>query len=254
MDAFVFTFALRDFLRAKRLIAWLVIVAALFGIAAIVSVLGRTTGEALYLRMSGIFLFRVESLAAAIFSTAVISAEMEQKTIVYLVTRPIARWKLVALRTLAATCVTAIVGVLAAAALAIASYGPAGLGTKYFMNDLLACLVGAAFYTSFFTLLSLWINRSMIVSLLFAFGWETIVPSMPGDMRYLTIGAYLDTISKRPALPTGDGLGDAISSLSVNTMALGTAWTTSIIAIVVCFVVGALWFSTHEYLPREDVE
>jgi ABC-2 type transport system permease protein len=256
MEAYLFSFTLKDFLRFKRLVAWILILLALFGIAKVIQMVNANqTAEKAYISLAEIFLFRVEALAAAIFSTAVISAEMEQKTIVYLLTRPLHRWKLVLYRTLAAIAVVAIIGVATAATFALAAYGPSGLGQKLFLNDVIATIVGAAFYTSFFVLLSLWINRSMIVSLLFAFGWESIVGNIPGDMRYLTISAYLDTISKRPAMSDGgDGLANALNQLSVNTMTTGMAWLTALVSIGVCLAVSAMWFSTHEYLPREDVE
>lgn len=255
MEAYLFSFTLKDFLRFKRLVAWILILGALFGIAHVIQLVQHQPGEKAYVNFASIFLFRVEALAAAIFSTAVISAEMEQKTIVYLLTRPLHRWKLVLYRTMAAIAVVAVIGVATAATFALVAFGPSGLGTKLFLNDAIATVVGAAMYTSFFTLLSLWINRSMIVSLLFAFGWESIVGNIPGDMRYLTISAYLDTISRRPAMDAGgDSLSNALNQLSVNTMSNGMAWTIALVSIVVCLTVGALWFSTHEYLPREDVE
>ena len=45
----------------------------------------------------------------------------------------------------------------------------------------------------FFTLLSLVLNRAMVVSLLFAFGWETLALGVPGDLKLLTLNTHLLT-------------------------------------------------------------
>lgn len=251
MEGFLYSFALRDYFRLKRVVSWLLVVLALFGIAKLVHYLDQgATGESTYLKMAGFFVFRVVALAAAVFSTAVLSAEVEQKTIVYLLTRPVPRWKLILLRTLAAITAVAVVGVVAVAMVSFATYGPQALRADYVRRDLIGVFVGAMAYTSMFVLISLWVNRSMILNLLYAFGWETIVPNIPGDMRYLSIAAHLETLSQRPATQTAT----PINQLAVSTLTPNISWSIVTIGSVVSLAIAALWFSTNEFLPREDVE
>jgi ABC-2 type transport system permease protein len=247
---------LKDFLRIRRIVIWLLVAGALFAVTKIFTMVRPgETFEATYTQMSGIFIFRVLALASAIFATAVISAEVEQKTIVYLLTRPVQRWKLLLFRTLAAITAVIVVGILAVLVVSFAVYGGDFLKNEYMFRDFKGILAGAAMYTSFFTLLSLIINRSMIVSLLYAFGWETMIPNIPGDMRYLSIGSYIEAICERPSVgANGGGVLNALAGMNGTTMLPSVAWTVSIISIVVCLVVGCLWFSNFEYLPREDVE
>ncbi len=255
MITFLYTFALRDFLRVRRLLAWIFVVGVLFGIVKLVAIVSREPdGVKTYLRLADLFLFRVLALASAIISTAVVSAEIEQKTIVYLLTRPIPRWQLLLGRTFAAMTMCVIVGIMAGSALAVASMGVSGLGHNYFHRDILGIVVGSVFYTSFFVLLSLWINRSMIVNLLYAFGAETIFGNMPGDLKMLSIGYYLEVLSRRPSVTTGNQMQDAMNSLMVSTLTPQMAWLATLVGVVACLVISSLWFSTHEYLPREDIE
>lgn len=256
MLGYLFGFSLREFLRPRRVFAWLFVVLALYGIAKLLWVLNRQpTAEKIYLDTANIFLFRVLGLACAIFSTAVISAEIEQKTIVYLLTRPIPRAGMILVRTLAAILVSALVGFVAASVLALATYGPSGFGKEYFYRDLIGVIVGAFAYTSFFTLLSLWINRSMIASLLYVFGWESIVPNIPGDMRYLAISSHLEAITRRPSSgPTTNTVNALAGDAAFNTIPTGTAWMTLVVATLASLAIAAIWFSNNEYLPREDTE
>lgn len=257
IEQFIFTSALKDFFRPKRIGLWVLIVFVLALITVLISrVSPDATPEKTYLQMSSIIVYRVLALAAAIFATAVVSAEVEQKTIVYLLTRPIPRWKLIVFRSLAAAVVVFLVGVASGLAVSFAAHGAGGLNNEYLTRDLVGFAVGALAYVGFFTLLSLIINRSMIVSLLYAFGWETIVPNMPGDVRVLSISNYLQVIAERPSLgQEGQGaVGALAGQLSVNTMTPGTAWPVIMTVIIFCFAFGAWWFNTFEYLPREDVE
>lgn len=256
MLGYLFTFSLRDFLRPRRVFGWIFVIIALYGIAKLLWVLNRQpTAEKIYLDTANIFLFRVLGLACAIFSTAVISAEIEQKTIVYLLTRPIPRTGLILVRTMAAILSAALLGILAASVLSLATYGLSGFGKEYFYRDLLGVVVGAFAYTSFFTLLSLWINRSMIVSLLYVFGWESIVPNIPGDMRYLAISSHLEAITRRPSSgPTSNTVNALAGDAAFNTIPAGTAWMILVVATLACIAIAAIWFSNNEYLPREDAE
>lgn len=255
IEAFIFKTALKDFIRPRRLVIWLVMILAVAGIALIAAKVNpNATPEGTYTQMSSVIVFRVLALAAAIFATAVVSAELEQKTIVYLLTRPIPRWKLLVFRSLAAVVVTMGIGILCGVATSFATYGAQGLANEYLWRDMRGFVVGSLAYVGFFVLLSMWVNKSMIVSLLYAFGWETIIPNLPGDVRVLSIANYLTVISERPSTGGSGAVSAMAGELSVNTMTPGQAWPVMIALIGFCFVFGAWWFTNFEFLPREDVE
>lgn len=255
MGVFLYQSALRDFMRPKRLVVWLLVVAAVFGIAKLWT--GLTSGlspQEAYNQVSAVLVYRVLALTAAIFSTAVVSQEVEQKTIVYLLTRPIPRQTLLLARSLAATTVVVLIGWLLALGVTIAVFGPRLGDNAMLGKDLVGLAVGALAYTSLFVLLSLWINRAMIVCILFAFGWETMIPNLQGDIYYLSIYKYLETISERPSVAASGPIGALAAQLSANQMTTQTAWV-ALIAMIVAFTALAGWWFTHyEYVPREDSE
>ena len=255
MFLFLYQTALKDFLRVKRLVMWVLVVLALFGIARIwAGLTGVLKPQEAYNQLSAVLVYRVLALAAAIFSTAVVSQEVEQKTIVYLLTRPIPRWKILSARSLAAATVVAGIGCLLALSVSFAVFGVSIGSNAMLGKDLMALIAGAAAYTSLFVLVSLWINRSMIVNLLFAFGWETMIPNLQGDMYYLSIYKYLETISQRPSLGEPGVLSALTAQLSVNTMNLTTAWVVLIAMVAAFAALGAWWFTRFEFVPREDSE
>jgi ABC-2 type transport system permease protein len=252
IETFVFKSALADFMRLRRVLVWLLVAVALFGVAkAFVSVTDQSTQEA-YVMMSSVFVFRLLALTAAIFSTAVISQEVEQKTIVYLLTRPIARWKLLLARTLAAIVAVAVISCLGAIMVSFAVFGR---WHDLLNRDLVALLMGSAAYCSLFVLVSLIINRAMIVCLIFAFGWETAIPNMPGDLNWISVSSYLTSIAKRPATTGEKNLLDILGGmLGTNTIAPSTGWTVLTLLTLFCLALGAWWFTHFEYVPREDAE
>ncbi|MBX3118396.1 MAG: ABC transporter permease subunit [Fimbriimonadaceae bacterium] len=209
-----------------------------------------------YATLSGWLVFRLLALIAAIFAAVVVAQEVEQKTIVYLLTRPVPRPKILLARTAAAIVVTFVIGAIAALAVSVSVMGTAGFTNDLMLRDIKALFVGAAAYVSLFVLISLWLNRSMLICLLFAFGWEMAIPNMPGTMYRLSIFSYLTAIAERPSsggqLNTlGTGLSGELSS---NILLPSTGYLTMGFLIVACLGLGAWWFKNFEYVPREDAE
>ncbi len=209
-----------------------------------------------YGTLSGWLVFRLLALVAAIFAAVVVAQEVEQKTIVYLLTRPIPRAKLLLARTAAAIAVTFLVGAVAAVVVSFSVMGGKGLSNDLLISDLKALFVGAAAYVSLFVLISLWLNRSMLICLLFAFGWETAIPNMPGSMYRLSIFSYLNAIAEHPSQGGQmNTLGTGLSGeLSTNLLLPTTGYITMLTLTVICLATGAWWFKKFEYVPREDAE
>lgn len=251
----LFSAAFRDFLRFRRAVLWFIVVLGLYGVARVyLNVNNENTPDQAYATLSAVLTFRLLPLASAIFSTAVISQEVEQKTIVYLLTRPVARWRLLAMRGLASFAAVFIIAALAAMGISMAVYqNPI---TPYLLKDLSALAIGSIGYGSLFILVSLLINRAMIVCLLFAFGWETSVPNLPGSIFYLSLSTYLNKIAQRPKMPENNrGILDALSGLlGTKPVTVSTSWIVLIVFSAACACLAAWWFTHFEYVPREDAE
>lgn len=252
METYIYASMLRELTRFRRIFAWVLIALAGVGMAALCRNLIASGSPAdAYILLSDAFAFRVLPLAAAILSMAVISQEVEQKTIVYLLTRPIPRWQLILFRAAAAMTVTFAISALT---LAILAASTSGLTNGVFLRDLVAAAVGSAAYVSLFVLVSLLINKSMIVCILFAFVWESTAPLIPGDLYRLTITGYLQGISQHPSVGTGNqDLMDSISNvLGTHQAAQWLSYVSMAILIAACLAASCYWFSTNEYMARED--
>lgn len=259
MGAFVFQSAFAEFFRAKRVIVWIIVAIAIYAAAIAYVRLGGAEAEDAYATLSSLLVFRLLPLASAIFSSAVLSQEIEQKTIVYMLTRPIPRPVFLTMRTLASALSVFVVTSIAAVALALAVYGSSGPSNHFLWRDLVAIAVGSLAYGSLFVLLSLLVNRAMIISLLFAFAWETSVPSMPGSVYLMSISTHLTAIAQRPssgapAQGRGGVLTVVANALGTNTLSPTVGWIAMISLIAFCMIFGAWWFRHFEYLPREDAE
>lgn len=253
---FIFTNALRDFLRMRRLFAWFIVALVLLILSKLfLGVFDAKDEATAYSMISTLLLFRVLPLASAIFSAAVIGQEIEQKTIVYLVTRPVERWRLVLLRTLASAVAVSLVTTVAMLMLSVAVFGNP-FANELLFRDLLAIVLGSLAYGGLFVYATLILSRlSMLLCLLFAFVWETAVPQLPGSMSLLSVSTYLSAIAGRPAGVTSAGFfGKGASGLAASALSAQTGWI--VIALMILFFGGLnmWWFSTFEYVPREDGE
>jgi ABC-2 type transport system permease protein len=248
--------AFREYLRFRRVVAWIVFALICGGLAyAWRFFIAEPDAAEQYANVSSMLVFRLVALASAIFTTAIISQEVEQRTIVYLLTRPVARWKLLLIRFLASATVVSVLGVMAAVCTSYGAYGKLG-GNPLLSGDISAIVAGAFAYGSLFLFISLLFNRSMLFCLLFAFGWETAIPNMPGGMQNLSILTYLQAIAQHP---TNDQSNSKMVQLlagmgSVNLTTPDRAWAVLIGLIVVCVFASAWWFTHFEFVPREDAE
>jgi ABC-2 type transport system permease protein len=126
-------------------------------------------------------------LVALIVGTAAIGSEVEDGTIVFLVTKPIARWKIALTKLLVVAGLTltlvvppmlitsALVGGLDAASLAVA-FGFA-----------LAAMAGGTAYAFLFTALGAITSRALILGLGYTLLWEGVLAGLLEGTRFLSV-------------------------------------------------------------------
>ena len=145
---------------------------------------------------------------------------------------------------------------IAAIAGGIGVFGFGFLSASGWWADLGILALGASAYSIFFVFISLIIQKAMVFSLLFAFGWETFVPNMPGgDLSFVSIITYLNALSRHPkaAVESEPGLlGAATGAFANAPISMGLAISILVIFSAVLMVVGMNWFTRFEYVPRED--
>jgi ABC-2 type transport system permease protein len=261
-DLLLMANALRDALRPRRLAIALLLtlVPPLLGLG-----YRLLTPAASYVPndvYDGLVVGLVFSFTLAILSvvngTGVVSQEIEGRTIVYLLTRPFPRWRILLAKWLVALFVTGVVVTLSTLLLALAVYGPARFADAGTGADIRALLMGTVAYSALFLLLGTAIPRPLTYGLLFLFGWETWVPKLPGQFARISIMTYLRTISQREI--SGEGGQNngnfllAFARAPEINISQPLAWTILWLVTLVCVVGAIAIFSTREYAPREDAE
>jgi hypothetical protein len=101
---------------------------------------------------------------------------------------------------------------------------------------------------------SLLVNKALVWCLLFAFGWETFVPNMPG-MAWLSFHTHMtQLLPDTKEAPDLDTLAGAMQSVAPVEVSPGLAWSVLVGAAVAFTLFASWWFSLKEFAPREDTE
>ena len=184
------------------------------------------------------------------FGTSVCSEEIENKTLTYLTTRPIPKSAII-LGKYAAYCLMAVLMVMI------------GLVASFFIlnfeklldfsiysilfKNLGVLSLGVICYLALFTLMGTFLRRSIIVGLIFSFGWELFVQYFPGSTQRLTIVHYLKSL-----LPSHfSGNKFSILLFQLEPTSAGTAITVLFLLTAVFLALACYVFSRKEYILED---
>ena len=196
----VFSLTVRYLLSTRRGIA-----TALLAVSPliVIGVLAAAGSESLdiflfQLLMVPLFLQVVLIFVALVHGTSVVREEIEDQTIVYLLTRPVSRPAILVPKYLGylAVVVLLLTPPLVLAYVVTQAYAgdPLSADRDTLYAFFIATVLGAIAYGAFFVLLSVLLRRPLPAGLLFGFLWEPIVVSLPGNVPLLTISFYLRSI------------------------------------------------------------
>ncbi|MBB5826237.1 ABC transporter permease subunit [Micromonospora carbonacea] len=150
----------------------------------------------------GLGLAVVLPVIALIVGTGVLGAEIDDGTVVHILTKPLPRWQIVLPKLAVATAVTGItVAVPIFAAGLLADSARLGLALAA------ASAVGALAYSALFLALSLLTRRPVLLGLVYVLIWEGLLGSVVSGTRVLSIQQYVIALADRIA-PTELLLGD----------------------------------------------
>lgn len=128
-------------------------------------------------------------LIALVMGTAALGAEIDEGTAVYLLAKPIARWRIVVSKLVPAWLATAvIVGVSSAAAGAVAIEDGSDAGVV--VGFTLASIAGALVYCAVFVWASVATSRALIGGLVYLFLWEGVITRLFTGTRVLSVRQY----------------------------------------------------------------
>src|SRR5687767_6254221 len=259
IDFYLFKTALRDLTRPKRVIAAMVLLFIPSALAFILKI--RMNGDSelnpqvAYNMLTPAMVFGfILVILAVIFATGVVSQEVEQKTIVYLLTRPVPRWRILLMRFLAAIVAITVTGWIAAALLGFILLGGDALSDSTLRRDIAIMPVAALAYGSTFLLLATLLAKPLLWGLLYAFGVESWAPNLPGIQK-ISLMAYIRVLAPhQPLEREAVDVREFLSVMNPTTIDSRTAWTVLLLVIGISLLAALFIFSRNEYVPREDAE
>jgi ABC-2 type transport system permease protein len=170
----------------------------------------------------GLGLAVVLPVVALIVGTGVLGSEVDDGTIVHILTKPMPRRDIVLAKLGVAIVVTAITSAVPLFVAGwLADSVDLGLGLAA------GAVVGACAYSAFFLLLSLLTRRPVLLGLVYILVWEGLLGRFVSGTRVLSIEQYVITITDRIA-PT---------DLLTGQVSLTTAVIMSVVVTVACTVV-----------------
>jgi ABC-2 type transport system permease protein len=128
----------------------------------------------------------VMPLVALIVGTAAIGSEIEDGTAVYLMIKPIARWKIALSKALVAAGLTAALVVPAVVLTGFLLGSRTDPGTAI-VGFSVACLVGGSAYAVAFMALSVFTSRALLLGLAYTLIWEGVLSGLLEGTKFLSI-------------------------------------------------------------------
>ena len=151
-------------------------------------------------------------VVAVIVGTAAIGSELDDGTIVYLLSKPVPRWLIVLAKLVVAAIVVTLLVVPAMVIAAVIGQGDTDLALPYAA----ASAAGAVEYTALFVALSLITSRALIVGLAYVVVWEGVVAGLFAGTRVLSVRQHLLAIAEAVG---GETAADADLALAVAAIA-----------------------------------
>ena len=159
-------------------------------------------------------------LAALILATGAFGDEIEDRTLPYLVLKPITRFRIVLEKMLASAVVSIpIVSIGAVVSWFLVFTDTGGDHMDVLWAILASTAVGVLLYSSVFMLLSLLIRRAILASIIYSLVWESVLGRFIPGLRYLSIRhvvssiytSTIETVDPGGRLDSGLGIDNAFS-------------------------------------------
>lgn len=177
---------------------------------------------------NGLILTMLLPLIALVLGTAALGAEIEDGTVVFLLTKPVPRRRILAVKMAVSTAATAVLTVPATVLTAWLMVGGSRLGIAAGLG--LGALAAAVVYPALFVALSAMTSRALVIGLVYVFVWEGIASNLFSGLRWISVREY--------ALAWADMLIEASAPLTSH-LGAATAVVASLIVVVGAFVLGA---------------
>ena len=138
--------------------------------------------------INGMFASAILPIIVLALATAALGNEGEDKTLGFLVLNPLARWRIVLPKLLAAVTIGGVVVVVSGVIAALLAFEG---DTRAAVAVAVALFAGVATYSSLFLWLGLMTSRGLAVGLLYVFLWEGLFSNFVSGIRMVSIREYI---------------------------------------------------------------
>lgn len=186
----VFWLSLRQLTGRWRLALIFLLAALPVGLAVILSLTaggGDDSGIFINLLLDGMLVAAILPIVTMALSTAAFGNEVEDRTLSYLVLKPIARWRIAMPKVLASIAISG--PLLIASGVAAALLGFDG-DVRAAVAVGVAIFAGVAAYAAVFTWLGLLTNRAIAFALIYVLLWEGVIGTFLQGVNYLSVRGY----------------------------------------------------------------
>ena len=196
------TVTLRGLLGRRRIVL-MVVLAALPVLVGLLIRLGGGRSDAPEI-LDSLVIRTVLPLIALVIGTSTIGSEIEDGTAVFLLAKPIARWRIALAKLAVAAGLTAALTVppIVVSGLLVGGFGGTSVATAF--GFALAAIAGGTAYAVAFAALGVVTTRALVVGLGYTLLWEGVLAGLLDGTRFLSI--RLATLGVAAAL-TGEDVG-----------------------------------------------
>lgn len=185
-------------------------------------------------------------VAALVFGTVSFGGEVEDGTLVYVLGKPVARWKIVLVKYFMALVVTIAV-VSAAELLAWQSLRNAELPARFLWGFVAATAVGAAIYCAAFTFLGLVTRRGLLYGLLYVIFFENVLARNFDGVNQLSARQFSVSIAQWAS----DGIVKwATPPGGLNPVSINNVWIVGGVIVAVSIAAAMRRLSRYELAER----
>ncbi|BCL13896.1 MULTISPECIES: ABC transporter permease [Micromonospora] len=164
------------------------------GLAVLSRALGVDPGQWGPPVLVGLGLAVVLPVVALIVGTGVLGAEIDDGTVVHILTKPLPRWQIVLPKLGVAAVVTAV-----SCAVPLYVAGVLAHSVRFGLALALASAVGALAYSALFVALSLVTRRPVLLGLVYVLIWEGLLGNFVSGTKVLSIQQYVIALADRIA-------------------------------------------------------
>ncbi|MFC1924697.1 ABC transporter permease [Chloroflexota bacterium] len=187
----VFLLSIRQLVRRRRLVLILLLIILPAALAAAISALGSGNesqeSDLINNLLDGMLIAVIMPIVTIALATTVFGDELVDRTLSYLVLKPISRWRIALPKFLSAIVICAPLLILSGIVTAIVIFNGDGQAVA---AAGVAIFAGVMAYAAIFTWAGLLSTRALGFGLVYVFLWEGVITSYLGSVRYLSVRGY----------------------------------------------------------------